>query len=37
MAGAIGNILDSVFYGIIFDESFYQIANFMPKDGGYST
>lgn len=37
MAGAIGNILDSVFYGIIFDESFYQVATFMPKDGGYSS
>ncbi|MFC2151440.1 lipoprotein signal peptidase [Bacteroidota bacterium] len=36
MAGALGNILDSVFYGIIFDESFYQIAEFMPRDGGYS-
>ena len=37
MAGAIGNILDSVFYGVIFDESFYQIANLFPSDGGYST
>lgn len=37
MAGAIGNILDSVFYGIIFDESFYQVANFMAKDGGYAS
>ncbi len=36
MAGAIGNILDSIFYGVIFDESFYQIAKFMPHDGGYS-
>jgi signal peptidase II len=37
MAGALGNILDSVFYGVIFDESFYQIAEFMPRDGGYAT
>ena len=37
MAGALGNILDSVFYGVIFDESFYQIAEFMPRDGGYNT
>ena len=37
MAGALGNILDSVFYGVIFDESFYQVAEFMPNDGGYST
>jgi len=37
LAGAIGNILDSVFYGIIFDESFYQIAEFLPQDGGYAS
>ena len=37
MAGALGNILDSIFYGVIFDESFYQVAEFMPNDGGYST
>jgi len=36
-AGALGNIIDSVFYGVIFDESFYQVAEFMPKDGGYSS
>ncbi|MBU8892953.1 MAG: lipoprotein signal peptidase [Bacteroidales bacterium] len=37
MAGAIGNILDSIFYGVIFDESFYRIAEFLPDAGGYST
>lgn len=37
MAGAMGNIFDSVFYGVIFDESFYQTATFLPVDGGYST
>ncbi len=37
LAGALGNIIDSVFYGVIFDESFYQVASFMPQDGGYST
>ncbi|MFO7827104.1 MAG: lipoprotein signal peptidase [Bacteroidales bacterium] len=37
MAGALGNIIDSVFYGVIFDNSFYQVAEFMPQDGGYST
>jgi signal peptidase II len=37
MAGAMGNIIDSVFYGVIFDESFYQTATFLPHDGGYST
>jgi len=35
-AGAIGNILDSVFYGVVFNESFNQIATFMPKEGGYA-
>ena len=37
MAGALGNIIDSVFYGVIFNESFYQIAEFLPQDGGYTT
>ena len=36
-SGAIGNILDSVFYGIIFSDSYYQIAEVMPADGGYGT
>ncbi len=35
-AGAIGNILDSAFYGLIFNESFNQIATFMPEEGGYA-
>ncbi len=38
-AGAVGNIIDSVFYGVIFSESFYGItgiAQFLPQDGGYS-
>jgi signal peptidase II len=38
MAGALGNILDSAFYGILFNESTYmQIASFLPPDGGYGT
>ncbi len=39
-AGAMGNIIDSVFYGIIFSESNYHISTpavFMPDDGGYAT
>lgn len=36
-AGALGNIIDSVFYGIIFNDSYGQIAEFMPADGGYGT
>nr|WP_321232599.1 lipoprotein signal peptidase [uncultured Psychroserpens sp.] len=37
LAGALGNIIDSVFYGIIFDSSEGQVATFMPPDGGYDT
>jgi signal peptidase II len=36
-AGAIGNIIDSVFYGVIFDHSYNQVATFLPEGGGYST
>jgi signal peptidase II len=32
-AGAVGNILDSVFYGLLFTESNYQIAEFLPAQG----
>lgn len=35
-AGALGNIIDSVFYGVIFDDSYGKIAEFLPQDGGYS-
>ncbi len=37
LAGAIGNIIDSVFYGVIFNESYYQLASLFPEGGGYST
>ncbi|MCX6276708.1 MAG: lipoprotein signal peptidase [Bacteroidetes bacterium] len=38
MAGAIGNIIDSAFYGLIFNESSYmQIASLFPTGGGYGT
>ncbi len=37
LAGALGNIVDSAFYGIIFDHSYGQIASFMPEAGGYSS
>ena len=36
-AGAMGNIIDSVFYGIIFDDSFRNVATLFPEDGGYGT
>ena len=37
LAGAIGNIIDSALYGIIFSESFYQPAVLFPPGGGYSS
>lgn len=36
-AGALGNIIDSVFYGILFDDSYNQVALFLPETGGYDT
>ena len=36
-AGALGNILDSAFYGLIFNESYGQVATFMPEGGGYAS
>ena len=35
-AGAMGNIIDSVFYGVIFNHSFGQVATMLPSDGGYA-
>jgi signal peptidase II len=37
MAGAIGNIIDSAFYGMIFSESFTHHAILFPQGGGYSS
>ena len=37
MSGALGNILDSVFYGVVFDHSYGQLATFMPEGGGYAS
>lgn len=37
IAGASGNIFDSVFYGVLFSESaFHQTAVFLPEGGGYA-
>ncbi|MCL2649941.1 MAG: lipoprotein signal peptidase [Candidatus Azobacteroides sp.] len=36
-AGAFGNIIDCIFYGVIFDGSYGQIATLFPPGGGYST
>ncbi len=37
LAGAIGNIIDSIFYGVLFSSSNGQIANFLPPEGGYAS
>jgi len=37
LAGAIGNIIDSAFYGMIFSESFHEPAVMFPPGGGYSS
>ncbi len=38
LAGAVGNIIDCVSYGVIFSEStFTQTAELMPATGGYAT
>jgi signal peptidase II len=37
-AGAVGNIIDSLFYGIIFEKSTsFHVAQAFPADGGYAT
>jgi len=37
-AGALGNIIDSAFYGMIFSESkFHEVATLFPLDGGYGS
>lgn len=36
LAGAIGNIIDSAFYGLLFSEStYFDVARFLPAEGGY--
>ncbi|HLQ98854.1 MAG TPA: lipoprotein signal peptidase [Sphingobacterium sp.] len=37
-AGALGNIIDSAFYGVMFSEStYYDTAVLFPEGGGYSS
>lgn len=36
-AGAFGNIIDSVIYGLIFNDSHHQVASLFPSEGGYGT
>ena len=38
LAGALGNIIDSTFYGVLFSASTpFQKAVFLPPDGGYAS
>lgn len=37
LAGAAGNIIDSLFYGILFNDSYGHIASFLPNGGGYAS
>jgi len=37
MAGAVGNLLDSAFYGLIFSDSLTEVARFLPSGGGYAS
>ena len=36
-AGAMGNIIDSVSYGLLFNDSYKNVASFLPESGGYGT
>ncbi len=36
-AGAVGNVIDSAFYGLIFSDSFGRVAEMFPAGGGYTT
>ena len=37
MAGAIGNIIDCAFYGMIFSDSYNHLAILFPPGGGYAS
>jgi len=37
LSGALGNIIDSTFYGLIFSEAYHGgLAEFLPEGGGYA-
>ena len=37
LVGAVGNVIDSIFYGVIFNESTYStVATIFPQGGGYA-
>lgn len=35
LAGALGNIIDSAFYGMVFSDSALGLSTFLPSEGGY--
>lgn len=37
LVGALGNIIDCLFYGMIFSDSYGQVATMFPEFGGYSS
>ncbi len=37
LGGAVGNIIDCVFYGVLFNDSYNNIASIFPDSGGYSS
>ncbi|MEA4841184.1 MAG: lipoprotein signal peptidase [Bacteroidales bacterium] len=37
IAGALGNIIDCLFYGLIFDDSIGHVATLFPEGGGYGS
>ena len=36
IGGALGNIIDSIFYGVIFNDSYNSVASLFPESGGYA-
>jgi len=36
IGGALGNVIDCLFYGLIFSGSFHGFATFLPEAGGYA-
>ena len=36
-AGAVGNIVDSAFYGLLFNESGFEPSKLLPAEGGYAS
>lgn len=36
LAGAIGNMIDGTFYGVIFSDSNFKVAEVFPHSGGYA-